>query len=90
VNEEEFNKAAENLFANYEFSDYGDFADWDEDGNNELTMQEFTNGLVTVISTDAGQESASRLMTIWDLDNDEKIERIEMSNITVLLDADNN
>ncbi|MGB3586637.1 MAG: hypothetical protein WBA23_08865 [Tunicatimonas sp.] len=90
VNEEEFNKAAENLFANYEFSEYGQFTDWDADGNSELTKSEFMNGLNSILTSDTGQESASRLMTIWDLDNDKKIERIEMSNITILLDADNN
>ncbi|WKN43538.1 hypothetical protein [Tunicatimonas pelagia] len=90
ISEEEFNKAAENLFINYEFSEYGAFSDWDIDANNELTKSEFMNGLSSIIASDAGQESASRLMTVWDLDNDEKIERIEMSNITVLLDADNN
>ncbi|MEM6841441.1 MAG: hypothetical protein AAF632_04390 [Bacteroidota bacterium] len=90
VNEEEFIKAAENLFVNYEFGEYGAFSDWDADGNGELTKSEFTQGMNNIISSDAGQESANRLMTIWDLDNDKKIERIELSNITVLLDADHN
>ncbi len=90
VNEEEFNKAAENLFVNYEFSEYGQFSDWDANSNSGISKSEFMNGLNSIISSDTGQESASRLMTIWDLDNDKKIERIEMSNITILLDADNN
>ncbi|MEO0331977.1 MAG: hypothetical protein AAF223_09865 [Bacteroidota bacterium] len=90
VNEDEFNKAAENLFVNYEFSEYGEFSDWDADSNGELTKAEFISGMNSIISSDAGQESASSLMTIWDLDNDKKIERIELSNITVLLDADHN
>jgi hypothetical protein len=90
VNEEEFNKAAENLFVNYEFVEYGQFSDWDGDGNGEISTNEFMDGMSQVIESDAGQESANRLMTIWDLDNDEKIERIELSNITVLLDADDN
>jgi len=90
VNEEEFNKAAENLFVNYEFVEYGEFSDWDNDGSGEISTDEFFSGMNQVIESDAGQESVNRLMTIWDLDNDEKIERIELSNITVLLDADNN
>ncbi|MEM9675367.1 MAG: hypothetical protein AAF992_22440 [Bacteroidota bacterium] len=90
INQDEFTTATENLFVNYEFSEYGQFSDWDTDGNGEVSNQEFMNGMNQIIESDAGQESANRLITIWDLDNDDKIKRIELSNITVLLDADNN
>ncbi|MGD1889345.1 MAG: EF-hand domain-containing protein [Cyclobacteriaceae bacterium] len=90
INQDEFTTATENLFVNYEFSEYGQFSDWDADGNGEVSNQEFMNGMNQIIESDAGQESANRLITIWDLDNDDKIKRIELSNITVLLDADNN
>lgn len=90
VNQEEFDIATENLFVNYDFKEYGMFSDWDADGNSEISDDEFINGMVSVINSDSGQESTSKLLTIWDLDNDDKIERIELSNITVLLDADNN
>lgn len=46
--------------------------------------------MVRVIDADPDQESTRKLLTIWDLDNDEKIERIELSNIVVLLDTNDN
>nr|WKN37419.1 hypothetical protein K4G66_01685 [Tunicatimonas sp. TK19036] len=90
VNEEEFQTATENLFVNYDFDQFGEFSDWDADGNGELTEQEFDNGMNQAIQTNNDPEAVNRLFTVWDLDNDKKIERIELGNVTVLLDADNN
>ena len=90
ISEEEFKSATDNLFMNYQFNEYGQFSDWDADASGEISNEEFMKGMNLIIVSDEGQESANRLMTIWNLDNDDKIERIELSNITVLLDADNN
>lgn len=90
ISQKEFDVATENLFVNYNFDEYGMFSDWDTDGNSEISDDEFINGMVMVFNSDPEQESTSKLLTIWDLDNDEKIERIELSNIVVLLDADDN
>lgn len=90
VNEDEFQVAAENLFINYDFDEFGDFAQWDADGNSELSEQEFDNGLKSAIKASNNPETVSRLFTVWDLDNDKKIERIELGEITIILDADDN
>ncbi|MEQ9440386.1 MAG: hypothetical protein RIG62_15130 [Cyclobacteriaceae bacterium] len=90
VNEEEFQTATENLFVNYDFDKSGEFSDWDTDGNSELTQEEFINGMKQSIHASKDPNAVNRLFTVWDLDNDKKIERIELGDFTVLLDADDN
>ncbi|WPP52398.1 EF-hand domain-containing protein [Catalinimonas niigatensis] len=87
IDENEFTNGANNFFADYNFNEYGEFNDWDTDGNTNLSVEEFREGMKNTVDQDpVGQE----LLVIWDMDNDDKIERIELDNITVRLDQDSN
>ena len=87
IGDTEFTEGANNFFADYNFKEYGQYADWDTDGNGELTVAEFREGMKGTVDQDpVGQE----LLVIWDTDNDDAIERIELDNIIVRLDEDSN
>lgn len=90
INENEFNTATQNFFARNEFNEYGSFGNWDKDGNNEISEQEFRDTMASIIDIDQNERLAQNLLIIWDLDNDDKIERVELDNITVMLDENDN
>lgn len=87
IGENEFTEGANNFFADYNFNEYGEFSDWDTDGNGNLSVQEFREGMKSTVDQ---EPVAQDLLVIWDTDNDPKIERIELDNITVRLDEDSN
>ncbi len=87
LDEKEFNDDANHFFNKNSYSDYGSFKEWDSDGNGKISMEEFRKGLNKVTGN---KMHAERLVTAWNLDNDDKIERVELDNITVRLDKDNN
>ena len=87
IGDSEFTNGANNFFADYNFKEYGEYTDWDTDGDGELSVAEFREGMKGTVDQDpTGQE----LLVIWDTDNDDAIERIELDNITVRLDEDSN
>ncbi len=87
IGESEFTNGANNFFADYNFKEYGQYADWDTDNNGNLSVAEFREGMKNTVDQDA---VAQDLLVIWDTDNDDAIERIELDNITVRLDEDSN
>lgn len=87
IGENEFTDGANNFFADYNFKEYGQYTDWDTDGDGELTVAEFREGMKGTVDQDP---TAQELLVIWDTDNDDAIERIELDNITVRLDEDDN
>lgn len=90
INENEFNTAAQNFFAKNDFNEYGTFGDWDADSNNEISDQEFRKVMASIVDIDKNERLAQNLLIIWDLDNDDKVEKVELDNITVMLDEDDN
>ena len=87
VNKEEFQTGTNEFFASYNYKKYGRFADWDTDGNGSINDSELEKGMMATVTSD---KAAEAFVTIWDTDNDDKIERVEMGNITVRLDKDSN
>ena len=87
ISDAEFTNGANNFFADYNFKEYGQYADWDTDSNNKLSAAEFREGMKGTVDRDP---TAHDLLVIWDTDNDDAIERIELDNITVRLDEDSN
>lgn len=90
IDDNEFNTAAQNFFAKNEFNEYGTFDNWDKDGNNEVSEQEFRDIMASIVDIDKNERLAQNLFIIWDLDNDDKIEKVELDNVTVMLDEDGN
>ena len=87
ITDGEFTEGTNNFFADYNFKEYGEYTDWDADGNGQLSVAEFREGMKGTVDQDpTGQD----LLVIWDTDNDDAIERIELDNITVRLDEDSN
>ena len=87
IGEDEFMKSANEFFTDYNVKEYGDYAEWDADGNGNLSAAEFRSGMKATVDQDP---TAQDLLVIWDTDNDDAIERIELDNITVRLDKDSN
>ena len=87
IEEGEFGEGANKFFTDYNVKEYGDYAEWDSDGNGNISMAEFREGMKATVDQDP---TAQDLLVIWDTDNDDAIERIELDNITVRLDEDNN
>ena len=87
INKEEFQTGTNEFFASYNYKKYGRFADWDTDGNGSINDSELEKGMMATVTSD---KAAEAFVTIWDTDNDDKIERVEMGDITVRLDKDNN
>ncbi len=90
VDQKEFTRATKNFFANYKYDEYGKFADWDTDGNGKVSKKEYRHMMTTKMGKESEEEGNDRLFVIWDLDNDDNIEKIELDNITVMLDNDDN
>ena len=87
IAEDEFTDGANNFFADYNFKEFGQYADWDADGSGDISVAEFREGMKSTVDSDP---TAQELLVIWDTDNDPAIERIELDNITVRLDEDSN
>ncbi len=87
IAEDEFTDGANNFFADYNFKEFGQYADWDADGSGDVSVAEFREGMKSTVDSDP---TAQDLLVIWDTDNDPAIERIELDNITVRLDKDSN
>ena len=87
ISDQEFTEGANNFFADYNFKEYGQYADWDSDSNGQLSVAEFREGMKSTVDQ---EPTAQELLVIWDTDNDDAIERIELDNITVRLDEDSN
>ena len=87
INKQEFQTGTKEFFANYNYKKYGRFADWDTDGDGSINQSELEKGMMSTVTSD---KAAEAFVTIWDTDNDDKIERVEMGDITVRLDKDNN
>ncbi len=90
VDQKEFTRATKNFFANYKYDEYGKFAEWDADGNGKVSKKEYRQMMTTKMGKADGDERPDHLFVIWDLDNDDNIEKIELDNITVMLDNDDN
>lgn len=43
--------------------------------------------MVIILDSD---QTAGQLLVVWDMDNDDKIEKVELDNVTVMLDQDDN
>ena len=87
IEEGEFGEGANKFFTDYNVKEYGDYAEWDSDGNGNISMAEFREGMRATVDQDP---TAQDLLVIWDTDNHDAIERIELDNITVRLDEDSN
>lgn len=87
IKESEFTEGANKFFTDYNVKEYGDYAEWDADGNGNISAAEFRQGMRATVDQDP---TAHDLLVIWDTDNDDAIERIELDNITVRLDEDDN
>lgn len=87
ITENEFSEGANNFFTDYNVKEYGDYSEWDSDGSGNVSVAEFREGMKATVDQDP---TAQDLLVIWDTDNDDAIERIELDNITVRLDEDDN
>ena len=73
IAEDEFTDGANNFFADYNFKEFGQYADWDADGSGDVSVAEFREGMKSTVDS---EPTAQELLVIWDTDNDPAIERI--------------
>ena len=89
ISEEEFNNTKESFFINKK-GGISNFSEWDEDGNGELSKEEFHKKLNSMIDLEDGRDLPQGTYIVWDVDNDEKIEMLELENFVVKFDSNDN
>ncbi len=90
ISADEFDRGTNDFFANYDYNESGEFDEWDTNMDSGLTTTEFQNRMNKILGTQDENKTAERLMTVWNQDNDKNIERIDLGNVTVMLDKDSN
>ncbi|CAN5251518.1 hypothetical protein BH23BAC1_BH23BAC1_16170 [soil metagenome] len=90
ITEEEFKSLKEDFFINKNSNKISTFSEWDADGNGEISREEFYNKLNSFIDLEDERTLAQGKYIVWDLDNDDKIEMLELENFVVQFDKNDN
>ncbi|MDQ3535096.1 MAG: hypothetical protein M3421_05655 [Bacteroidota bacterium] len=90
ITEEEFKSLKEDFFINKNSNKISTFSEWDADGNGEISREEFYNKLNSLIDLEDERSLAQGKYIVWDLDNDDKIEMLELENFVVQFDTNDN
>lgn len=90
MTEEEFKSLRQDFFLNKNSNKVSTFSEWDADGNGEISREEFHNKLNSFIDLEDERSLAQGKYIVWDLDDDEKIEMLELENFVVQFDSDDN
>lgn len=80
----------DNFLGNNKNAELDAFEDWDYDRNKELSKDEFRNKLASIVDVPDGQKLAQNLYIVWDTDDDDKIEKLELENVVIRFDQDSN
>lgn len=89
IDEAEFNKEENFLLLNKNSKLYS-FTEWDLDANRQLSKEEIRNKLSALIDIPDGEKLAENLYIVWDTDNDDKVEKLELENVVIRFDPDSN
>ncbi len=89
VDEAEFNEEDRLFITNYN-AQLNSFADWDADTNKQISVEELKNKLSSFIDVADGEKLAENLYIVWDTDNDDRIEKLELENVVIRFDQDSN
>ena len=65
------------------------FSEWDENGDG-ITKSEMQEMISNIIDVGDEETLTENVYIIWDTDNDEKIEKLELDNVVVRFDQDQN
>ena len=87
ISEDEFNSLKNEFMG--ESAEFASFSDWDENGDG-ITKEEMEDMLSTILDVGDEETLTENLYIIWDTDNDERIEKLELDNVTVRFDQDQN
>lgn len=90
MTEEEFKSLKQDFFINKNSNKISTFSEWDANGNGEVSREEFHNKLNSLIDLKDERTLAQGNYVVWDLDNDDKIEMLELENFVVQFDSDDN
>lgn len=89
ISEEEFNQSKGDFFINKQ-GGISNFSEWDADDNGEISKEEFHSKLNSLVDLEDGKDLPQGKYIVWDVDNDEKIEMLELENFVVRFDSNDN
>ncbi|MDQ3394270.1 MAG: hypothetical protein M3512_09205 [Bacteroidota bacterium] len=90
MTEEEFISLKKDFFINKNSNKISTFTEWDADGNGEISREEFYKKLNSLVDLEDGRSLAQGNYIVWDLDDDDKIEMLELENFVVQFDTNDN
>lgn len=90
VTEEEFKSSKQDFISKNPQGKFSNFSNWDTNADNELTKEEFINKFSSIVDVADNETLAQNTYIVWDLDNDDRIERLELDNVVFMFDKDNN
>lgn len=90
MTEEEFKSLKQDFFINKNSNTISTFSEWDANGDKEITREEFHTKLNSLIDLKDERSLAQGTYIVWDLDNDDKIEMVELENFVVKFDENDN
>lgn len=71
-------------------SDLNKLVAWDANENNQISENEFKSKLASIIDVPDKETLAQNLYIVWDTDNDDKIEKLELEKVVIDFDIDTN
>lgn len=90
VTEEEFKNSKQDFISKNPQGKFSSFSNWDTNTDSELTKEEFSNKFSSIVDVSDNGTLAQNTYIVWDLDNDDRIERLELDNVVFSFDKDNN
>ncbi len=90
VTDEEFRNSKQEFFSKNPSGRYSSFSNWDSNKDQSLTRDEFVEKFSSIIDVADDETLAQNTYIVWDQDNDEKIERLELDNVIIRFDKNDN
>lgn len=90
VTEAEFKESKQDFISKNPQGRFSSFSNWDTDTDNELAKEEFIDKFSSIVDVADDETLAQNTYVVWDLDNDDRIERLELDNVVFRFDKDDN
>ncbi|CAN5373889.1 hypothetical protein BH23BAC1_BH23BAC1_12470 [soil metagenome] len=89
ISEEEFNNKKDDFFINKK-EGVANFSEWDADGDGEISREEFHAKLNSMIDLEEGRDLPQSTYIVWDLNNDDNIDMLELENFVIKFEETEN
>lgn len=90
VTEAEFKDSKQDFISKNPQGRFSSFSNWDTDTDNELTKEEFIDKFSSIVDVPNNETLAQNTYVVWDTDNDDRIEKLELDNVVFRFDKNDN